>query len=321
MNKKISVIVPIYNVEKYLNRCIESIINQSYSNLEIILIDDGSTDRCPQLCDDWKKKDKRIKVIHKINGGLSDARNSGMDIMTGEYASFIDSDDWINETMFEKLLFLMDRYNGDIVECGFQRTDGKVEIKFNGDINITKIDRYNAMKCVVTEDICPVVWNKLYKADLVRDERFQIGKCNEDEFWTYRIVDKANKIVQTNEQLYYYYFREESIINEKYSIRRLDGLEARYQRMIYLEKYPEIQRLAKKKLLFECIYHYQQGLKVLSDDEFRIFEKKVKSIYHNLHFTKSDIKMFSIKEGIWYALCKLSFDGVCRMRNRLRYGV
>ena len=104
MNPMISVIVPIYNVEKYLARCVDSIVNQTYKNLEIILVDDGSPDRCPQMCDDYAEKDSRIKVIHKKNGGLSDARNAGMAVATGEYISFIDSDDWIETSMFELLL-------------------------------------------------------------------------------------------------------------------------------------------------------------------------------------------------------------------------
>ena len=117
MNPMISVIVPIYNVEKYLARCVDSIVNQTYKNLEIILVDDGSPDRCPQMCDDYAEKDSRIKVIHKKNGGLSDARNAGMAVATGEYISFIDSDDWIETSMFELLLNNIFQYDCEI-SCG-----------------------------------------------------------------------------------------------------------------------------------------------------------------------------------------------------------
>ena len=114
MNPLISVIVPIYNVEKYLARCVDSIVNQTYKNLEIILVDDGSPDRCPQMCDDYAEKDSRIKVVHKKNGGLSDARNAGMAVATGEYISFIDSDDWIETSMFELLLNNIFQYDCEI---------------------------------------------------------------------------------------------------------------------------------------------------------------------------------------------------------------
>ena len=117
MNSLISVIVPIYNVEKYLDRCVESIINQTYKNLEIILVDDGSPDNCTQMCDDYAKKDSRIRVVHKENGGLSDARNAGMEVATGEYVSFIDSDDYISLDFYETLFQTMIDNDSDIVEC------------------------------------------------------------------------------------------------------------------------------------------------------------------------------------------------------------
>lgn len=129
MNPLISVIVPIYNVEKYLARCVDSIVNQTYKNLEIILVDDGSPDRCPKMCDDYAEKDSRIKVVHKKNGGLSDARNAGMAVATGEYISFIDSDDYVSDDFFECLLDVMNKENSDIAECSVVKLyeDGHLE--------------------------------------------------------------------------------------------------------------------------------------------------------------------------------------------------
>ena len=128
LNPLISVVVPIYNVDKYLDRCVESIIKQTYTNLEIILVDDGSSDNSPQICDNWNVKDKRIKVIHKENGGLSDARNVGLSFATGEIISFIDSDDWIEHEMFEKMLNRKKKDNSDIVSCGVKwvKEDGSL---------------------------------------------------------------------------------------------------------------------------------------------------------------------------------------------------
>ena len=125
MEKTISVIVPIYNVEKYLDRCLKSIINQTYKNLEIILIDDGSPDNCGTICDEYAKKDNRIKVVHKDNGGLVKARNTGLDIATGEYISFIDPDDWIELNMYEEMIKIADETNTDIVRCGYYRDNDK----------------------------------------------------------------------------------------------------------------------------------------------------------------------------------------------------
>ena len=140
MEELISVIVPIYKVEAYLERCIRSIVNQTYKNLEIILVDDGSPDSCPDICDVWKEKDDRIKVIHKKNGGLSDARNAGMQIMTGTYISYIDSDDWVANDMYEKMMYAIKKNDADICECQFEKTL-KLKVKANyEDIPIDKND-------------------------------------------------------------------------------------------------------------------------------------------------------------------------------------
>ena len=232
MQELISVIVPIYRVEPYLDRCIRSLVDQTYYNLEIILIDDGSPDKCPEICDEWEKKDHRIKVIHKENGGLSDARNAGMQIMTGDYVSYIDSDDWVSGNMYEKMLYKIKEQKADICECQFQKTSGDIknDIQQQTD-NVNVLNKKEALKAVIEEKINPVVWNKIYKREIVEGLFFEKGRCNEDEFFTYKAIDKADKIIQIQDVCYYYFFREDSIINETYNIKRLDGLEARYQRM------------------------------------------------------------------------------------------
>ena len=119
MDEKVSIIVPVYNVEKYLDKCIESIVNQTYRNIEIILVDDGSPDKCPEICNEWAKKDDRIKVIHKENGGLSSARNAALEIAQGDYITFVDSDDWIENDMIQSMLTCAAKNDADIVCCGF----------------------------------------------------------------------------------------------------------------------------------------------------------------------------------------------------------
>lgn len=322
MQELISVIIPIYKVEPYLNRCIQSIVDQTYSNLEIILVDDGSPDRCPEICDEWEKKDNRIKVIHKENGGLSDARNAGMQVMTGDYVSYIDSDDWISKDMYEKMLRTIKQQKADICECRFEKTSGDIKYdKKSHTDNVNILNKEEALKAVVEEKINPVVWNKIYKREIAEGLFFEKGKCNEDEFWTYKAVDRAEKIIQIEDICYYYFFREDSIINETYKIQRLDALEARYQRMKYLEKYPDIYGIAKRRLVFNCMYHYQKGLLFLSGTELKDLKSKVKLIYKDIPIDKKDINIYTTKEKIWFYISKISFDFVCRIRNKFGYGV
>ena len=298
MEELISVIVPIYKVE-------------------IILVDDGSPDSCPDICDAWKEKDDRIKVIHKKNGGLSDARNAGMQIMAGTYISYIDSDDWVANDMYEKMMYAIKKNDADICECQFEKTAGIVKSnKEQQTDKVTILKKEEALKAVVEEKINPVVWNKIYKREIVDQLYFEKGKYNEDEFWTYQAVERAEKIVQIEDVGYYYFFREDSIINETYNIRRLDALEARYQRMKYLEKYPEIYGVAKRQLVFNCMYHYQKGLRFLKK-----LKSKVKAIYKDISIDKNDIKEYTKKEKIWFSISKISLDLVCRIRNKFGYGV
>ena len=232
MNPLISVIVPIYNVEKYLARCVDSIVNQTYKNLEIILVDDGSPDRCPQMCDDYAEKDSRIKVVHKNNGGLSDARNAGMAVATGEYISFIDSDDYVSDDFFECLLNVMNKENSDIAECSVVKfyEDNRFD-EFSDDLSVKTYDTQDAMSALIAENpFHQHVWNKLYKTELVKDIPYAVGKLNEDEFWTYRVFGRANKVARLNKTMYYYFQRSSSIMGVGYNIRRLDALEGKANR-------------------------------------------------------------------------------------------
>ena len=163
----ISVIVPVYKVEKYLNRCVNSIINQIYKNLEIILIDDGSPDKCPYICDEWSKRDSRIKVLHKQNGGLSDARNAGLKIATGEFIGFVDSDDWIAPEMYERLLTAIIKDQSDIAECNVKMVwKNNLQSKMLLQQNNCVLKRDEAQLELLNESkLKQPVWNKLYKGN------------------------------------------------------------------------------------------------------------------------------------------------------------
>ena len=234
MKDLISVIVPIYNVEKYLNKCIESIINQTYKNLEIILVDDGSPDNCPQICDEYAKKDGRIKVIHKENGGLSSARNVGIDVAMGEYLTFIDSDDYVEPNFIEVLYQSLVNNDADISMCGINKiqADKIQEIIVENQI-LDKDSFWNFFYYGNGTPIGVVAWNKIYKKNIFKDIRYPLGKINEDEFVIHKIVDKCNKISITNEALYNYIQRDGSIIHSKKSIKNLDVYEALENRLVY----------------------------------------------------------------------------------------
>lgn len=218
MNELVSIIVPIYNVEKYLEQCIDSILNQSYKNLEIILVDDGSPDNCGKICDRYAKSDKRIKVIHKKNGGLSEARNFGLDIARGEYIVFVDSDDYINVHMIKILLENIKKYSTDIVICNFNCFENINVVERNLSKNI-KIGIYNNIDIIKEYFLSSpmelvVAWNKIYKRKLFdKDTYFPINRLYEDLATSYKLYFKAQKICILDNRLYYYRKRDNSITN------------------------------------------------------------------------------------------------------------
>ena len=297
MEELISVIVPIYKVEAYLERCIRSIVNQTYKNLEIILVDDGSPDSCPDICDVWKEKDDRIKVIHKKNGGLSDARNAGMQIMTGTYISYIDSDDWVANDMYEKMMYAIKKNDADICECQFEKTAGIVKSnKEQKTDKVTILKKEEALKAVVEEKINPVVWNKIYKREIVDQLYFEKGKYNEDEFWTYQVVEKAEKIVQIEDVGYYYFFREDSIINETYSISKIRRIRSKISENEILRKISRDLWNCKtpSSFLIACII-IKKDYVFLSDSDLKTLKLKVKAIYKDIPIDKNDIKEYTKK--------------------------
>lgn len=242
MNYLVSIIVPIYNVQQYIHRCLDSIINQTYKNIEIILVDDGSPDRCGEICDEISLKDSRIKVIHKINGGLSDARNVGLDNATGDYICFIDSDDYIEYDYIESMLNKAIKYSADLVVSNFKYVyeDGSYkDYIFNYDDAL--IDSKKAMDILVSnQEYLPLVvaWSKLYSKNLFDDIRFKKGIIHEDEEIAHKILDKSANILLTNKVLYNYVQRSGSIMSEASVLKSIiicDILEERYNFLLEKE--------------------------------------------------------------------------------------
>ena len=221
----ITVVVPVYNVETYIQHCAESISNQTYTNLEIYLVDDGSSDLSGTICDELAKKDNRFKVIHKANGGLSDARNVALDQAKGKYITFVDSDDYMPYDAIEYMYELIKRYNADI-SIGSMYLTSKVDDKIeNQETQHIVLNNKEA----VTEMLYGSYYTasasgKLYKTSLFQNIRYPFGKLNEDLFTTYKILDKSTKTVCTDKIVYYYFHRSGSIMNSSFNERRLDVL-------------------------------------------------------------------------------------------------
>ncbi len=228
----ISVIIPVYKVEQYLDKCVESVVNQTYSNLEIILVDDGSPDGCPRKCDQWAKKDERIKVIHKTNGGLSDARNAGLKIATGDYIAFVDSDDFLELDMYEFLIYLITSSNSDMAICGLEYVDvNGVMTRSNcrGQDACLSSKEVLAKWCIEDLVYYVVVWNKLYKRKCWEGVSFPKGKIHEDNFVMYKVFFNSNNIVCTKQKKYNYVQRSGSITSGGINPKRYDAVQATYE--------------------------------------------------------------------------------------------
>lgn len=283
MEEKISVIVPVYNVEQYLERCVESIINQTYKNLEIILVNDGSTDNSGKLCDELAKKDDRIKVIHKENGGLSDARNTGIEVAESELIGFIDSDDYIDKDMYEVLYNNLRTTNSDLSMCGLYDVFNNIIPSQVKQVDILELTSQEAIKMVMEAKILSVTAvNKLYKKELFSDLKFELGKIAEDAFIMIKLLDKCEKVVATNEKKYYYIHRENSITTQKFSPKFLNVIEAYEQNYKIIENnYPELLQVAQTRMNWAYFYVLD---KLLLDDNYEdkdLENKLVKYLKYN----------------------------------------
>ncbi|WP_022757258.1 glycosyltransferase family 2 protein [Butyrivibrio fibrisolvens] len=296
----VSVIVPIYNVEDYLPKCIDSIICQTYKNIEIILVDDGSPDSCGQICENYKKKDSRIKVIHKENGGLSDARNAGICRAKGSYYVFIDSDDYIHERMIETLVEGVVSTGADIAVCSFKNVKEDEIIDIHSGINTGSYK-------LISEDIdrlsyfygdkyteFTVAWNKIYPASFFKEIKYPKGKIHEDEFTTYKLLELAKKIAYIDVPLYYYVSRSSSIMGEEFSLKRLHRLDAISERMdhyLFLGKYDWYEKnLFLYRIFYVRYYKAVQKPKMDIDILKEYFKTYKKSVLKNILKTNISIK-------------------------------
>lgn len=228
---KVSVIVPIYKVEPYLNRCVQSIVGQTYKNLEIILVDDGSPDDCPAMCDAWAKKDSRIRVIHQRNGGFSAARNAGLDAATGTYIQFVDSDDWIEPNMVEALVIYAQQTHADIVRCGYYEEDGLQHLAFCSTAQTHCPDQNTLIVDLMNDGLMSgALWNKLYRHSALGETRFRNG-YSEDILFNYLLLAKEPKVVYVSEAYYHYRVNNGSVTNSTFRPSAFSIIEVKKQIM------------------------------------------------------------------------------------------
>ncbi len=309
-NPLISVIVPVYNVEPYLDRCLESIVNQTYRNLEIILVDDGSPDNCPAMCDAWAKKDSRIKVIHKENGGLSDARNAGMAIATGELMGFVDSDDWITSDFFLVLYLNMQKYQADISACDVHFSHGEVSQKVP--MNTVTVHNSEQAICDILHGrgFRAVAYNKLYRSEIIRGEKYPVGKLHEDEFLTYRLLAKAERLTYVDKPMYCYFQRPGSIMNTN-NIKRLDALDAHYERLEFLKQnYPTLYLEDKLSYCTACVAFYKKTFTNECEGVADI-RNKIKECRNRVSFSGSELSKASLKSLIYVVASKTALHMFC----------
>lgn len=314
LNKIVTVIIPVFNVEKYLYKCVESVINQTYKKLEIILVDDGSTDNCPSICDYFKEIDNRIKVIHKSNGGLSDARNVGLDNASGDYFLFVDSDDFIEKETVELTLKKIIETKADMCLFNFRYINESYdEIIKESPI----IDELLSKRQLFEKYRGPlgyyyvVAWNKLYSKKAIGNIRFPINKYHEDEFTCHLFANNCDKIVSIANILYNYLQRSNSIMGGNFSIRRLDSIEAYGLRSVF---FFNLGFFEMSNYVFRQMVSFFNAYKKLIDK--RLYKQRILQLKKNVDNTYNSIKKHAtVKTFVCYRFHKL-FRFFVHLKNK-----
>ncbi len=262
----ISVIVTVYKIEDYLDECVQSIVDQTYRDLEIILVDDGSPDNCPAMCDAWAQKDARVRVIHKPNGGASDARNAALSVAIGEWIAFVDGDDWIAPDFYEILITAAEQEGADIANAGCYKCYGERQEFYGKTCDkrvFTPEQAFMLMQQGVTFHMIPC--DKIFKGSLFDGIQFPVGKKIDDEFVIYRLVDRAEKLTLCQQAIYYYRQREGSAM-ASWDASYIDELEAFLARLrLFKEKYPRLYALDYGLFCTYCVMFYRKLLTIGAD--------------------------------------------------------
>lgn len=306
----ISVVVPVYNVEPYLKECLESIINQTYRDLEIILIDDGSTDKSGDICDEYGKKDERIIVIHQNNQGSASAKNAGLRKSSGEYLAFVDSDDFLQEDAYEFMVKQLEEYCADIIQGCFRKVYQKFYRDVNKIIEMQILDTFEFLELFTKDWTCGLLWDKLYKRDIFKDIYFKEGHKIDDEFFTYKGVMNSKKILRVPHYIYNYRQRISSVMFSKDSQLKIisDSLEyLSIRREEVTKSFPQLKKVYDE--------HYLNMLIILSKNEY-INAEHIKEIKQHVkkYFNEND--KIKISLALCIELKKLQYYPTkCLLRN------
>lgn len=294
--KKVSIIVPIYKVEKYIARCVDSILQQTYSNLEVILVNDGSPDNCGKIADHYREKDARIKVIHKQNGGLSDARNKGMELATGAFTMFVDSDDWLNKNMIKTMMNSGLNFKADVIQTAFYYAyDDQLLIDHRyyktSDPSVLLDNKALMYELVKNEKVKNFAWGKLYKTELIKHIPFKTGVLFEDVFWAHQVMQQVDSFLILHEPLFYYYQRKDSIV-ATYSPNSLDIIKGLKERHHFIEQYyEELVDESYKTILQTCLVHYNLLVINRKSDKDRFYRREIENyIQKNDHSFRNAVK-------------------------------
>lgn len=314
MDDLISVVIPVFKVEDYLDKCVSSIVNQTYRNLEIILVDDGSPDGCPEKCDERARLDSRIVVIHKKNGGLSDARNYGTATATGECIGFVDSDDWIDLDFYETLHSVMSINQAQIAASDVVWVyDDHKERKRRYEQTVFTPEQ--ALETIMRGDgFHATAWNKLYGADLIRCFSYPVGRLHEDEFVTYRVIAEADQLVLCQNTTYYYRQRKGSIM-ANCRTENLDAVDAFLERLKFLHnRFPELYQRDKP---FYCVMLtgiYRDSLKSGSKLEKEV-QKQLIHYRNKIHYSIPEMKKYTASQILYIMGTAINLDGFSRLLN------
>lgn len=285
-NKLISIIIPVYNSEKYLDDCIRSIVNQTYADIEVLLVDDGSTDSSGEICKKWENTDGRIKAIHQENGGVSKARNTGIDNVRGELLLMADSDDYMASDTVKTLCEGFIQSNADIVICDYEQGENRSFNFIPGETTYQTLNFEEIMNRVYNDGhealrfISP--WGKLYRKDLFADIHYPNGKIFEDIYITHQLLYRAKTIAVTDRKLVYYYRHEDSIMHKPFHIGKLDYLDALKERIEFFKSHglEQLEKTAYEEYLHALIWEYSRVRDILHDDDEK---REIRTRFHEVY--------------------------------------
>lgn len=322
---KISVIVAAYRVEQYLHKCIDSILAQTFKNIEVILVDDGSPDRSGDICDEYAQKDNRVKVIHKQNGGQSTARNAALDVSVGDYVGFVDGDDWIEQEMYEKLLEMLKAEDADIVQCGWYKVDskGKKECPYTNSFKESYIAHQALDELIRSEGghLNTSVCCKLFKGDLARRFRFSPVRAYEDDEYVFKTVSAATKIVCIHTPYYDYFNREGSTMTAKFNLNKIALVTIQknicdLMQECYPERFEEVQKVlcSKQFYILNCLLS-AVDIPTASEEAVKMQSMIIASYHEYMRNSRMGMNKLMLRlikyapSFVWKSILKWKFKG------------